>query len=383
MIRKTVLALLCAAAVAQAQKTPALLVSVKNPLAEPRPNETVALRISEIAALLPSPVPERLVLIDRATGIQLLTQVAPDELLFQSDLAPGETRQFRLIQAPGPVNAGQSLVDARFVLPREDFAWENDRIAFRMYGPAMAKDVANGIDVWTKRVRARIVEKWYRGEEAAGSAKLSYHVDRGEGADFFSVGRTLGAGGSGLWHQGVLHQPGVFTTYRIVANGPIRVIFELFYDTLRVGPALARETRRITLDAGWNFNRVDVLYVTDAPGEELRFAAGLAKRKNALLLSDERGGWISLWGPVGEDSANGSLGTGIIVPSASYAGSAQDSANHLILGRARSGQWCTYYAGAGWTGNGDFPAARAWQEAIAQAATRLRHPVTVTLTLQQ
>jgi len=33
MIRKTVLALLCAAAVAQAQKTPALLVSVKNPLA--------------------------------------------------------------------------------------------------------------------------------------------------------------------------------------------------------------------------------------------------------------------------------------------------------------------------------------------------------------
>jgi len=94
MIRKAVLALLCAAAVAQAQKTPALLVSGQKSSRRAPASETVALRISEIAALIPSPVPERLVLIDRATGIQLLTQVTPVELLFQSDLAPGETRTF-------------------------------------------------------------------------------------------------------------------------------------------------------------------------------------------------------------------------------------------------------------------------------------------------
>jgi pectinesterase len=381
-IARFLLALLLSGS-AVAQQVPALLVSVRNPLADARPSETVALRLAEIARLLPGAVPERLVVVDVPTGIQLLTQVLGEELLFQADLVPSETRQFRLLQAPGPAIVGSPLVDVQFMLPREDVAWENERIAFRMYGPAMAKEVNNGIDVWTKSVRSLVVEKWYRGEEASGSAKLSYHVDRGEGADYFAVGRTLGAGGSGLWREGRLYQPGVFTTYRIVARGPLRLVFELSYDSLQVGNALYKEKRRITLDAGCNMNRVEVRYDGPVPREEIQFAAGLAKRKGALPLRDERAGWISLWGPTSDETAGGSLGTAVLLPPPSYDGAAEDVAQYLIVGRGRTGEFSTYYAGAGWTGSGDFPTPESWQRALARLEARLRHPVIISLRVHQ
>ena len=38
---------------------------------------------------------------------------------------------------------------------KDDFAWENDRIAFRVYGPSLERtgEISSGIDVWCKRVR--------------------------------------------------------------------------------------------------------------------------------------------------------------------------------------------------------------------------------------
>ncbi len=58
---------------------------------------------------------------------------------------------------------------ARYVPERlDDFAWENDRIAHRIYGPALEtaaaggfQMIASGIDVWSKRVRYPIVDRWY------------------------------------------------------------------------------------------------------------------------------------------------------------------------------------------------------------------------------
>ena len=40
---------------------------------------------------------------------------------------------------------------ARFVPERmDDFAWENDRIGFRVFGPALSlvEETGNGVDVW-------------------------------------------------------------------------------------------------------------------------------------------------------------------------------------------------------------------------------------------
>jgi hypothetical protein len=81
---------------------------------------------------------------------------------------------------------------ARFVPERyDDFAWENDRIAFRVYGKALEKvpdEMAHGQDVWAKRTSEMVINKWYK--------SCDYHVDHGQGLDFYDVGFSLGSGSS-------------------------------------------------------------------------------------------------------------------------------------------------------------------------------------------
>ena len=82
---------------------------------------------------------------------------------------------------------------------QDDFTWENDKVAFRMYGPECGKagGVLSGIDIWSKQVDYPIIDLWYERNDAGED----YHTDRGEGADFYKVGRTLGAGGLGGFAQ--------------------------------------------------------------------------------------------------------------------------------------------------------------------------------------
>ena len=91
----------------------------------------------------------------------------------------------------------RALVPERY----DDIAWENDRIAHRMYGPALNSPAAggerlrgSGIDVWAKRVKYPIIDRWY----AKGHDQ--FHKDEeGEGLDLYSIGGSRGAGGTGIW----------------------------------------------------------------------------------------------------------------------------------------------------------------------------------------
>jgi pectinesterase len=270
------------------------------------------------------------------------------------------------------------MVDGYFARPREDYAWENDRIAFRMYGPALAAEVNNGIDVWTKRVRSLIVRKWYAEDEKEGKGNY-YHTDRGEGADFFAVGKTLGAGGSGIWYHDSLYQPGVFTSYRTIANGPIRTTFELLYETWNVHGKTFTETKRISLDAGHNLNRIEVRITGAAPQDSFLVACGLVKRKGVTVSGDERRGWLALWGPTNGDPVNGSLGTGVLVLASTVAGKHEDSVQVLLLGRLTAGQPFTYWAGAGWSRSGNFSDAAAWDRYLREASTTVAEPLRVSI----
>src|SRR3546814_20250136 len=69
----------------------------------------------------------------------------------------------------------------------DDFAWENDKIAFRMYGKALEGTAgdAHGIDVWVKRTSELVINKWYKSGD--------YHKDNGVGMNYYILGMTLGA----------------------------------------------------------------------------------------------------------------------------------------------------------------------------------------------
>ena len=368
--------LLCLASAADAQ---GLRLAVTNADSVDREGEIVAIRLSELREYIPSLDPAHVTLTELPGGTQVLVQCTDEELLFLTDIGPGRSRDFILRQAVHGAGGVETRVDGRFVLPREDYAWENDRIAFRMYGPALAGQVGGGIDVWTKRVRSLIVQKWYRESEGSPPGKDTYHVDRGEGADFFSVGKTLGAGAAALWCCGRIHPPGVFSTWKTILSGPLRVQFELTYDSILVGGSVYSETCRITLDAGSNLNRIDVSYRAADTSRQVEVACGLAKRAATSVRVNDAECWLSLWGLTTPDTTNGYLGTGIVVPRAGFTGVAEDSLHWLILGKTARGTPFTYYAGAGWTRSGDFATEEDWQATLSQFVRRLRSPLRVTM----
>jgi unsaturated rhamnogalacturonyl hydrolase len=359
-------------------QTAGALITVTNPASVARRSETVEVHLRGLIEVVGKNAEGGVFSVTpKGSSASLLSQAAGDDLLFQSDFAPGETKEFAVRSVTGGVPPAESRVAGMFVLPREDYAWENDRIAFRMYGPALAAEVNNGIDVWTKRVRSLIVAKWYKEAENAPPGKDPYHADRGEGADFFDVGRSLGAGGSCLWDGGKVHQPGVFSAWKTLSNGPLRTEFELTYHGVSIAGVTFIERTRISLDAGDNLNRVSVTFEGPETGRGVLMTCGLVKRAGTRLTTGGDRSWMGLWGRTNSDSVNGSLGTGVVFPAPAFVQFTEDSVQHLLVGRAVTGTPLTYYAGAGWTRSGDFGSAGEWNAYLENRAARIAAPLRV------
>jgi unsaturated rhamnogalacturonyl hydrolase len=240
--------------------------------------------------------------------------------------------------------------------------------------------VKNGLDVWTKRVRTPIIDKWYDGDSLKGKARISYHVDHGEGADMFEVGRSLGAGACAILKDSTLYQPGLFTMQTIAAIGPIRAQFVVLYEQDTIDGKPFTEEKTYTLDAGHNLNRIDVRYTGSSIPKHLSIAAGLVKRKNTVQYSHPRGAWLSLWGRINDDTTNGYLGTGVVFPQKSFKAVKEDSTQCLIIGTTESAKTFTYYAGAGWTRSGDFAGVEDWNKYLAIASQCIQAPLKITIT---
>ena len=128
-----------------------------------------------------------------------------DDLVFSYDFAAGQKSAPRSRSKPWPPprRPMTPCVYARFVPERfDDMAWENDRIAHRMYGLALNSDrppaanacAAAASTCGRKRVTYPIVDRWY----AKGHDQ--FHKDgEGEGLDLYSIGGSRGAGGTGVW----------------------------------------------------------------------------------------------------------------------------------------------------------------------------------------
>jgi hypothetical protein len=256
-------------------------------------------------------------------------------------------------------------VFARFVPERlDDFAWENDRIAYRMYGPACqdapGEVVGSGVDVWCKRTRKLIINQWYK----AGQ----YHADRGEGADCYKVGRTRGCGGTGIWKDGKLWTSRVFTSWKLLAMDPRCVTFELTYAPWDVGGVRVSEVKRIRLEAGAQLNRIESTF-TFSGVSELTVAAGLTVHKGGQCTVNSKEHWGSVWEPA-DGKGNGQIGTGLVFPAGRTVAIKQTGDHVVALTIAKSGQPVVYYAGAGWSKSG-FPRQTAWNAYLATFARRL------------
>ena len=252
---------------------------------------------------------------------------------------------------------------ARFAPERfDDLLWENDRVAHRIYGPALeAREPpsGSGVDVWAKRVRYPFMDRQLR--------LATYHSNRGEGLDFYDVGRGRGAGGLGIWFDNKLWTSRNFSTYRIEATGGDEARFTVDYRPWPVDVnRRVWETRAFSLPLGSNFTRMTSTIQSDTP-EPLIVGIGISRRTNdagsGFVTRDQAHGRMTFWEPTRPD--HGALGIAILVDPAMVEGFAQDADNYLILVRVTPGQPFTYYMGSAWDHGLDFATREAWETFVA------------------
>lgn len=164
--------------------------------------------------------------------------------------------------------AVQPKVYGRFVPERkDDFAWENEYAAYRMYGPALAaENPSNGVDLWLKAGAELVVDSFYYREHVLG---LPYHINYGKGLDCYKVGHTCGCGGLVVLAEGKTWIGGPYDRWTILEQTPDKFVFRLEYDSLQVGDAILQETITITAEAGEALNKAEVVLTGDYAGELL------------------------------------------------------------------------------------------------------------------
>jgi hypothetical protein len=303
----------------------------------------------------------------------------PDLVVFQADFAPNESKTFTVtVGAKQLYKLEQYKVFGRFNRERfDDFVWENDRIAHRTYGKGLETWegeplTSSTFDVWTKRTPRMVVNDWYLADD--------YHVDHGEGADFYSAGLSRGGGANGLWAADRLWTSRNFSHSRVLANGPIRLIFELDYEPFEVDGISVSEVKRVTLDAGSQLNQFQSIYKQfTRPGQARKLTMGIGLKKVAgekLDLNADRG-WLMKWEKVEKNA--GEQGLAILVDPKQFETKTEDTLNHLVLVPVSAAGGATYWAGFAWDRAGHYPNFAAWQKYVDEFAQGLQSPIEISV----
>lgn len=231
------------------------------------------------------------------------------------------------------------LVQAR---EGKDVAWENDRIAFRLFSSAVRGKAGSGIDVWAKSVAYPVLDKWYAQNEKG----QSYHVDHGEGHDFYDMGKLRGCGGLAIWIDGRPYVSETFDSYEIWANRDDLVSVTFNYDSWNIPDMQIREERNIEMGLGTNLFRGKSIIYADTD-MELTVAIGLTTFGRSKVYQDSKRGILSVWETIEGDQNY--LGTAVLVKPESFVGFASFENDEYVLIKVKANTPFIYYAGAVWS----------------------------------
>lgn len=281
-------------------------IVVTNPTTQPR-TELISVRLSDVKAKLAGITPKKgeAYIVKNKAGQQIGSQITHDgQLLIDASVRPHGSATYTVsIGKPYPQKVWTT--GALYKIRKDDIAWENDRCAYRVYGPALQRtgERSFGTDIWVKNTPDTVVYNRYikdmngnilgdkidkraREEEQKlknlTGAKLetqkakvnalkaqsrevdlttSFHLDHGNGLDPYRVGATLGLGAPSLMLGKKQVLPYCYKDYKILDNGPLRFTVELTYNPSTIGDMQnVVEHRIISLDKGSNFNKMTVWY---------------------------------------------------------------------------------------------------------------------------
>ncbi len=307
-----------------------------------------------------------------------------DLIIFQPEIKANSEQSFEIVtitEADRP--EAPELCYSRFVPERtDDYTWENNKVAFRVYGPTaqrMIEDnipggtLSSGVDAWLKKVEYPIINNWYHKElETDGS----YHEDTGEGLDSFHVGISRGVGGIAIKVEDSYYFSKNFTHWRTITNGPIRTSFYLEYEDWDANGNKIKESKVISLDLGQNLSKFKITL----EGAN-QISAGLTlHEKDGKVEGSKDNGWVSYWQPHG----NSELGTGVVAPKEyfidfeNYDTEETDFSNAYAHLNVVDNE-VTYYAGFGWKESGQFNSKQEWEEYLNRFSLQINSPLTISI----
>lgn len=364
------------------------IITISNPLNLDREYETVELSKNTLG-LKPSDVLEKFGIKEVGTTTFLISQCVDensdgisDVLLFQPKIKALASKKYELVlnndtKTKEPI----AYCYSRFVPERtDDYAWENNKVAFRTYGPVaqkMAEDkvkggtLTSGIDAWLKKVEYPILNKWY---EKYTTGTGTYHKDTGEGLDNFHVGDSRGIGGIAVKIDTAYYYSKNFISWKTITTGPLRTSFVLTYADWDAAGNKITEVKHISLDYGSFLSKFEI----EVSGTN-SLSTGITLHNNdGKTVGNLKEGWIDYWQPI-DDSE---LGTGIVFPKNSaisfekYVVSKKDLCNLYVNLKVNENK-VVYYTGFGWKKQGEFTTKEAWEKYLYIYATKINNPLVV------
>ena len=407
-------------------------VVVNNPTDAQR-QELVEVNISDVKAKLAGIAPKKgeAYIVKNKRGQQIGSQITHDgKLLIDASIRPhGSATYYISIGKPYPQKVWTT--GALYKMRKDDIAWENDRCAYRVYGPALQRtgERSFGTDIWAKNTPDTVVYERYvmdkqgnvdgdkvdekvKSEERkmknlsgaaleAQKAKIkalkaesyeidvttSFHLDHGNGLDPYRVGATLGLGAPSLMIGNQQFLPYCYKTYKILDNGPLRFTVELTYNPSTIGDMQnVVEHRIISPDKGSNFNKMTVWY--EGLTHPTDFATGFPIHEEDTETKTFAKDYVSYADPTDNIEVNNSqVFVGVLFPNGidntyyQLFDKKHDGATGHALGLKRglkNAEKYSYYFGAAWS-KYDVRSYTEWQIRIKEFLEALKTPLQVKL----
>lgn len=385
-----------------------IIVSVSNPLKIDRVEEIVEVSADDVLGKLKLDENTEFIITDENNSEIPYQLTADNKIIFPATVKAEAIASYSIAKGqPSHVN---TLVYGRQYPDRlDDIAWENDKAAYRAYGPALQKkgEQAYGYDVFTKSVSELVVEDRYameldkdaramikqlrkdgkKAEADSLSKAISYHIDHGNGMDCYAVGPTLGGGTAALMPDSVIAYPYCYKNFEILDNGPLRFTVKMEFNPLTIdGDTTVVETRVIQLDRGSHLNKTIVSYTSLKKEYPIGVGLVLHEAYPDRYSMDAEGGYIAYADPTTNVKAdNGIIYVGAVFPNTLEMAKVQlfekpvsGAIGHVMgINTYQPNDEFEYYWGSAWSKCG-FDDEK-WNSYLKEYAMKVRNPLVVTI----
>jgi unsaturated chondroitin disaccharide hydrolase len=348
-------------------------IAVTNPTDQNRPAEDIVLSIADLRKIAPDfyPGSQIVTATDASTvaedattlhaaelpsqvdGIE--TDLKPEELAFQIDLKPHQTRIVTITWGPPDRifrlrGDYEPQTNALFTKKIDGMGWESKRDSFRLYF-----DKRNAIDLYGKPRPTLQLQRY-------ATPGYVYHNYSPDGRDIYLVADALGIGAPAAWVNGTAEHISEVDnrSWRIISTGPVRAIVEFSYQGWKIAGKTVNLRVRATQWAG---ERGFLQTANSTDAGDLVFATGLTQQQGIPALRSGAGedpAWLAMWGEQAVEGGNKAvspimhgtnLGLAVIMAPGSAPAVYQDSKDYLLTFPLKNGA-ASWYSLAAWDQEG-------------------------------